>query len=57
MLLIQIFLISTLYNAANSFELRFVAAGDGHANLAGFSLEASQRPCGTNPVTDTQAIA
>ena len=57
MLLIQIFLIPTLYNAANSFELRFVAAGDGHANLAGFSLEASQRPCGTNPVTDTQAIA
>merc|ERR1711997_385165 len=42
---------------ANSFELRFVAAGDGHANLAGFSLEATQRPCGTNPVTDTQAIA
>jgi len=42
---------------ANSFELRFVAAGDGHANLAGFSLEATQRPCGSNPSTGIQAIA
>jgi len=42
---------------ANSFELRFVAAGDGNANFAGFSLEATQKPCGNNPNTGIQAIA
>merc|ERR1711936_949794 len=41
---------------ANSFELRFVAAGTGHANMAGFSLQATQRPCGTSPNTGIQSI-
>ena len=54
---ISVSLKPTFYIAANSFELRFVAAGDGHANLAGFSLEATQRPCGSNQNTGIQAIA